>query len=141
MVVLPSPGLGLVTMMLLRPVLSDVNCRLVRSERNDSAATGGRPVSMALVRVAGNAPAVSQRGNFYQGGKSIPTPLLVCRQSGRASLEVIAAEVIALSKMDWNNDALYGPLPVTVRYAQRLARTIANVPTMRRAAYPYRLFL
>ena len=58
-VVLPSPGLGLVTMMLLRPVLSDVNCRLVRSERNDSAATGGRPVSMALVRVAGNAPAVS----------------------------------------------------------------------------------
>ena len=56
-------------------------------------------------------------------------------------MDTIAAEVIALSKMDWNNDALYGPLPVTVRYAQRLARTIANVPAMRREVYPYRLFM
>ncbi len=44
-VVLPSPGLGLVTMIELNPVFSAVNCRLVRSDRNDSAATGGRPTS------------------------------------------------------------------------------------------------
>ena len=28
--------------------------------------------------------------------------------------------------MDWNNDALYDPLPVTIRYSQVLARTIAH---------------
>jgi hypothetical protein len=94
-----------------------------------------------LVWVAGNAPAVAQRGNFYQGGKSIPTPLLLTRHAGRGPLEMIAAEVLALSKMDWNNDALYGPVPVTVRYSQLLARTIANVPGLPREVYPYRLFM
>ena len=95
----------------------------------------------ALLWVAGNAPAASQRGNFYQGSKSIPTPLLLTRHAGRGALEVVAAEILALSKMDWNNDALYGPVPVTVRYSQLLARTIANVPGLRREIYPYRLFM
>lgn len=44
-------------------------------------------------------------------------------------------------KMDWNNDALYDPVPVTIRYSQRLARTIANVPDLPGHAYPYRLFM
>ncbi|MBK1673330.1 hypothetical protein CKO35_08410 [Ectothiorhodospira shaposhnikovii] len=46
-----------------------------------------------------------------------------------------------LTKMDWNNDALYDPVPVTIRYSQRLARTIANVPTLPGNAYAYRLFM
>ncbi len=46
-----------------------------------------------------------------------------------------------LSKMDWNNDALYNHTPVTIGYAQRLARTISKVPTLRRGEYPYRLFM
>lgn len=94
-----------------------------------------------LLWIAGNAPAAATNGDFYQGGKSIPTPLLVTRHAGRGSLELAAAEVLALSKMDWNNDALYDPVPVTVRYSQVLARTIANVPGLRRAVYPYRLFM
>lgn len=94
-----------------------------------------------LLWIAGNAPAASSRGNYYQGGKSIPTPLLITRHAGRGSLELAAAEVLALSKMDWNNDALYDPVPVTVRYSQVLARTIANVPSLRREVYPYRLFM
>jgi hypothetical protein len=43
--------------------------------------------------------------------------------------------------MDWNNDALYDPVPVTIRYSQRLARTIANVPELPGSTYPYRLFM
>lgn len=95
----------------------------------------------ALLWIAGNAPAASSRGNYYQGGKSIPRPLQIKRHIGRGSLELAAAETLALSKMDWNNDALYDPVPVTVRYSQILARTIANVPTLPRQAYPYRLFM
>lgn len=48
---------------------------------------------------------------------------------------------MALAKMDWNNDALYDPLPVTLMYSQRLARTISNVPTLPTHSYPYRLFM
>ena len=43
--------------------------------------------------------------------------------------------------MDWNNDALYDPVPVTIMYSQRLARTISNVPGLPGHTYPYRLFM
>lgn len=96
----------------------------------------------SLLWVAGNAPSVARRGDsFFQGGKSIPTPVIVTRHAGRGSLESVALEALALTKMDWNNDALYDPLPVTVAYSQRLARVIAHVPTLERREYPYRMFM
>lgn len=96
----------------------------------------------ALVWVSGNAPSVARRGDsYYQGGKSIPAPLLLRRHMGRGPLELVASEALALTKMDWNNDALYDRVPVTIGYSQRLARTIANVPALPRRAYPYRLFM
>jgi len=94
-----------------------------------------------LLYVNGTAPGLaSGSGNFYQGGKSIPSPLLLTRDAGTGPLEVSAAETLALTKMDWNNDALYDPLPVTIKYSQNLARVIshANLPD---AVYPYRLFM
>jgi hypothetical protein len=100
-----------------------------------------RSGTSALVWVAGNAPEVSTRGDYYQGKKSIPKPLQLIRHAGRGSLELIAHEALALTKMDWNNDALYDPVPVSIRYSQRLARTIANVPDLPGNVYPYRLFM
>ena len=96
----------------------------------------------ALLCGAGNAPSVSTRGSFYQGGKSIPRPLLLTRHAGSGPLETAALEALALTKMDWNNDhPLYDPVPVTIRYSQVLARTITNVPSLPRAEYPYRMFM
>lgn len=95
----------------------------------------------ALVWVAGNAPEVSNKGNYYQGKKSIPRPLQLIRHTGSGPLELTAHEALALTKMDWNNDALYDPVPVSIRYSQKLARTIANVPDLPRNVYPYRLFM
>ncbi|MBS7708021.1 nuclease PIN [Chelatococcus asaccharovorans] len=100
-----------------------------------------RSGNSALLWVAGNAPQVSNKSDYFQGGKSIPRPLQIVRHAGRGSLDLTAHEVLALTKMDWNNDALYDPVPVTIRYSQRLARTIANVPGLPGKAYPYRLFM
>jgi hypothetical protein len=100
-----------------------------------------RSGNSALVWVAGNAPEVSPKGDYYQGGKSIPKPLQLIRHAGSGPLELIAHEALALTKMDWNNDALYDPVPVSIRYSQRLARTIANVPDLPGKVYPYRLFM
>lgn len=36
-------------------------------------------------------------------------------------------EVLGLTKMNWNNDALYDFLPVTLSYAHVLARIAARV--------------
>lgn len=95
----------------------------------------------ALLWSAGNAPTAGLRGNYYQGKKSIPRPLLLTRYAGRGSLEQSAAETLALTKMDWNNDALYDPVPATITYAKRLAEIIANAPSLGGSVYPYRLFM
>lgn len=95
----------------------------------------------ALVWGAGNSPSAASRGDYYQGGKSIPRPINLVRHAGVGPIELTALETLALTKMDWNNDALYDPVPVTIRYSQRLARTIANVPSLPGNAYAYRLFM
>lgn len=95
-----------------------------------------------LLYVNGTAPGLaSGNGNFYQGAKSIPSPLLVTRDAGSGPLERMAEDVLALTKMDWNNDALYDPLPVTIKYSQTLARVIGHTRGLPDAAYPYRLFM
>jgi hypothetical protein len=43
--------------------------------------------------------------------------------------------------MDWNNDGPYDRLPVTMGYAQVLARTIKRMPTLSARPYPFRLFM
>jgi len=94
-----------------------------------------------LLWVAGNAPSASSKGGYFQGGKGIPRPLLVTRQAGSGDFGLIGQEILALTKMDWNNDALYDPVPVTIGYSRRLARAIANVPDLPGTSYPYRLFM
>lgn len=97
--------------------------------------------SSALLWVAGNAPTAAGGADYFQGGKSIPKPVLLRRHGGRGSFDLLASEALALTKMDWNNDALYDPVPVTITYSQRLARTISNVPSLPGNTYPYRLFM
>lgn len=100
-----------------------------------------RSGSSALLWVAGNALGATGGANYFQGGKSIPKPVLLRRHLGTGPFDLLASEALALTKMDWNNDALYDPVPVTIMYSQRLARTISNVPDLPGHTYPYRLFM
>ena len=96
-----------------------------------------------LLWIGGNAPlaTLTGRDNYFQGGKGIPRPLLLTRDAGAGPLHHVAAQVLALSKMDWNNDSLYDGLPCTVRYAGVLARTIRHMPNLAPQPYDYRLFM
>lgn len=96
----------------------------------------------ALLWVSGTAQNVSLHGkNYNQSQKSLPTPISFRRWAGRGPLEVPAKEMLALSKLDWNNDALYGLTPVTVSYSQRLSRMIGRVPELPDGSYQFRLFM
>jgi hypothetical protein len=97
--------------------------------------------SSALLWIAGNARSAAGGRDYFQGGKSIPKPIVLRRHMGRGPFDLLATEAMALAKMDWNNDALYDPLPVTIMYSQRLSRTISNVPNLPGHSYPYRLFM
>jgi hypothetical protein len=95
----------------------------------------------ALLWVAGNArDATLTDTSYLQGGKGTPRPLLLTRHVGAGPLAESAAQVLALSKMDWNTDALYSSLPATLTYAQVLARIVKreHLPSV---PYDYRLFM
>lgn len=94
-----------------------------------------------LLWTGGNAPDIANGRSYFQGGNSIPGPLLLTRFAGAGSLEDMAFETLSLTKMDWNNDALFDPLPVTVKYSQTIAQVISHAPKLSDHAYPYRLFM
>jgi hypothetical protein len=96
----------------------------------------------ALVWVNATARRMSVRGGRYNPNvKGLPTPLLLVRDAGHGPLETAAADMLALSTLDWNNDAPFDAAPVTIKYSQRLAGTIAHVPELTDGVYPYRLFM
>jgi hypothetical protein len=94
-----------------------------------------------LLFINGDAPSVAIRGHYFQGGKGIPRPITLLRHAGAGPLESLGEDALALSKMDWNNDALLDSLPVTIEYSKRLSQTIAHATSLPSGTYPYRLFM
>jgi hypothetical protein len=94
-----------------------------------------------LLFLNGDAPSASLRSHFVQGGKGIPRPVALVRHAGSGPLELLGEDALALSKMNWNNDALFDSLPVTIEYSKRLAQTIARSTSLPSGVYPYRLFM
>jgi hypothetical protein len=99
---------------------------------------GGREV---LLWTQGNAPAAVGGQNYYKEGKGIPTPLLLQRFAGHGGWDDTCRSVVGLSKMNWNNDALYDRLPVTMSYAKILARIVKRMPKLGTAPYQVRFFM
>jgi hypothetical protein len=94
-----------------------------------------------LLWTQGNVPEAVGGKNFYKEGKGIPHPLLLKRFAGHGGWDEQVRAVLGLSKMNWNNDSLYDPLPVTVKYASILAKTVKRMPTIHPRPYEFRLFM
>ncbi len=108
-------------------------------ERGTFVPLDGRTV---LLWTQGNAPRAALDGkNFYKEGKGIPEPLQLKRFAGHGTWEGPCDSVLGLSKMNWNNDALYDRLPVTMAYAQVLARVIKRMPRLLSSTYQFRFFM
>lgn len=108
-------------------------------ERGTFLPLDGRTV---LLWTQGNAPRAALDGrNFYKEGKGIPEPLQLKRFAGHGAWEGPCDSVLGLSKMNWNNDALYDRLPVTMAYAQVLARVIKRMPRLLSSTYQFRFFM
>lgn len=107
-------------------------------ERGSYLQLGGRKV---LLWTQGNAAGVTGGKSFFKEGKGIPHPLELVRFAGHGGLEETCAEVLGLSKMNWNNDSLYDRLPVTMDYATVLARTLKRMPDLAPHPYEFRYFM
>lgn len=95
----------------------------------------------ALLWTHGDVRDISSRGGYFQGGKSTPRPIRLVRHAGHGPWDESIRSILALSKMDWNNDALYGSLPATLGYAKVLARVIKRMPVLGATPYQFRFFM
>jgi hypothetical protein len=135
-------------------IVEDVGWRGVRID-GQAGATKGNPAAFpvargtliglspreALLWTHGEVRGISERGTYFQGARSTPRPLRLIRHAGHGTWDDTARAVLCLSKMDWNNDALYDPLPVTLGYAKVLARVIKRMQGLGSAPYQFRFFM
>lgn len=79
---------------------------------------------------------------FKEGAlKAIPSPILIRRFSGEGGWHATCQSVLALTKVDWNNNTLYKTLPVTIGYSSIFAEVVKQSPQIINAVYDYRYFM
>ena len=136
-------------------IVEDVGWRGVRMDRARGNENKGEPTAFpvsrgtviglgpreALLWTHGDVQGISGGGSYFQGARSTPRPLRLVRHAGHGPWDDIARAILGLSKMNWNNDALYGPLPVTLGYAKSLARVVKRMPGLGSAPYQFRFFM
>lgn len=73
--------------------------------------------------------------------KPIPDPIMLRRFSGVGGWHDTCSSVLALTKVDWNNNTLYKTLPVTLVYSQIFANVVKQTPDIINDVYNYRFFM
>ena len=138
----------------LLQIVDNVSWRGVKIESSGNSTRGkpaAYPVSRgtlihtgpreALLWTHGEVEGIADSGSFFQGGRSTPRPIRLVRHAGHGAWDDSARAVLALSKMDWNNDSLYDPLPVTLSYAKVLARVLKRMDGLGATPYQFRFFM
>lgn len=100
----------------------------------------------ALLWTQGSVRGVHMDGRdrkVYKEGalKPVPSPVLVRRFTGSGGWHETCMGILALTKMDWNNNTLYKKLPVTLGYSKAFADIVQQNPDMVNAIYDFRNFM
>ncbi len=95
-----------------------------------------------LLWTQGDAQGLVEPGrSYYQEGKGIPFPLLITQHAGSTPLLDSAAEILSLTKMNWNTGRLYNNLPVTIKSASTLGKIAKFMPSISPSPYQFRMFM
>jgi hypothetical protein len=73
--------------------------------------------------------------------KPLPAPIMLRRFSGSGGWHDTCSSILALTKVDWNNNTLYKTLPVTLVYSQVFANVVKLTPEIVNEVYDYRYFM
>ena len=63
-------------------------------------------------------------------GWEVPVPLSITLQHGKADLRVIASDILALTKVNYNTCQLGESEPITVKYSDRVGEILLGNPTL-----------
>lgn len=134
-------------------VVEDVGWRGARWERDQANPRGNAaafPVKRgSLIGLSGREALLWMHGaveglgpkTYFQGQRGTPRPIRLIRHAGHGTWDDSARAALALSKMNWNNDGLYDPLPVTMSYAKVLARVLKRMSNLGNTPYQFRFFI
>ncbi len=73
--------------------------------------------------------------------KPLPDPIMLRRFSGEGGWHDTCSSVLALTKVDWNNNTLYKKEPVTLVYSQVFANVVKQTSDIINDVYDYRFFM
>lgn len=79
--------------------------------------------------------------SYYKEAKGIPSPLHIVQFAGSDSWHEHCSIILGLTKMNWNHDAIYDRLPVTLGYATTLASTLKSLPKLGSRPYEFKFFM
>ena len=137
-------------------IVKDVTWKAIRFETAVPPAPHNYPVDRgtyvpidrneALLWTQGSVRGVHMRGDnldVYKEGALLPTPspILLRRFSGQGGWHETCAAILALTKMDWNNNTLYKKLPVTLVYSKAFANIVQQNPNIVDSVYDFRFFM
>lgn len=74
-------------------------------------------------------------------GMYIPAPIGIRPAITERSIEELAAEILALSKMNWNQSQLDGRLPITLRASKKVAGILKHLPDSEPATGRYAYYM
>lgn len=95
----------------------------------------------AQLWIHGATAALNPRLKYFQGKRRIPAPLTIHQHAGSSSLETLSAEILGLSKMNWNTFDLYTKLPATLQSSSEIAKIGSLLQRFGASSYDYRLFI
>jgi len=73
--------------------------------------------------------------------KPLPNPILIRRFSGDGGWHETCSSILALTKVDWNNNTLHKVLPVTLGYSHNFAKVVKQSKEIVNEIYDYRFFM
>ena len=97
----------------------------------------------ALLWTHGVAPSVQvdEKRSYFLGGKSIPIPLKVIKHYGASNIDLLANEILGLTKVNWNTFDMYAKLPATLQSSNEIARIAWLLDRFEGKTYDYRHFM
>jgi hypothetical protein len=103
------------------------------------------PLRGTMIEIADDEAVLYTKGSidFYSTypGMHVPTPIGIRALSPTKSIKALGEEVMALSKMNWNQTRLDGRLPVTLRTAEQVKRVLRFVDPASPAAARYAQYM
>lgn len=95
-----------------------------------------------LLWVHGIVPSIrNPKYRYYQGGNSIPAPLLITHQYGQGDIITLANEILGLTKMNWNSFNMYTKMPATIDSSNQIAVIGGLFSDFDKTTYDYRYFI